>query len=34
MHNLATIYRGEKLYGLPKRVSIQEINLLIKIKLN
>ena len=34
VHNFTTIYCGEKLYGPPKRVSVQEINLLIKIKLN
>ena len=28
------IYCGEKLYGTQKTVSIQVINLLIKIKLN
>ena len=31
VHNFTN---GKNLYGPPKRVSIQEINLLIKIKLN
>ena len=30
VHNFTTIYWSEKLYGSPKRVSIQVIHLLIK----
>ena len=34
VHNFTTVYCGEKLHGPQKWVSIQVINLLIKIKLN